>query len=69
MINRTIRASGAVSSGSDVGRSPTGASMPDIRGVGAAKGWSPTVANLLVILILEIVAFAAIRVLFKRISD
>lgn len=68
MINRTRRPAGAVSSGADVGRSPNGAAMPDIRG-GTAKGWSPTVANLLVILVLEIVAFGVIRYVFKRVSD
>lgn len=65
-INRRIPAAGAVSSGADVGRGPTGAPMPDIRGNGAAK-WSPTVANLLVILVLEIVAFGVIRYVFKRV--
>lgn len=64
MINR--RGTGAVSSGSDPGRSPTGGRM-DVRGNGVAK-WSPTVANLLVILVLEIVAFGVIRYLFKRIT-
>jgi hypothetical protein len=32
---------------------------------GAAKGWSPTVANLLVLVVLEIAAFAAIRYAFR----
>ena len=67
MINRRVRAAGAVSSGADVGRPPNGVAMPDIRGNGA-KTWSPTVANLLVLVVLEIVAFGAIRYLFKRLT-
>lgn len=66
-INRTVRPAGAVSSGPDVGRPPNGVAVTDIRG-GGAKGWSPTVANLLVILVLEIVAFGVIRYVFKRIT-
>jgi hypothetical protein len=43
--------------------------MPDVRGGGGAKAWSPTVVNLLVILVLEIIAFAVIRYVFKRVTD
>ncbi len=67
MINRRIKAAGAVSSGADPGRPANGVHMADVRGNGAAK-WSPTVANLLVILVLEIVAFGVIRYAFKRIT-
>lgn len=31
----------------------------------AAKGWHPTVANLLVLVVLELVAFAALRRVFR----
>lgn len=33
-----------------------------------AKEWSPTVVNLLILLVLEIIAFAAIRYVFRRVS-
>lgn len=69
MIRRTVRPAGAVSSSSDGGRSPNGADMRDLSASGAAKGWSPTVANLLVLLVLEIVAFGVIRYVFKRVTD
>ncbi len=64
-IRRTVRAAGVVSSGADAGRSPNGVPMRDL----SAKSWSPTVANLLVLLVLEIVAFGVIRYVFKRLSD
>ncbi len=35
---------------------------------GGAKTWSPTVANLLVLVVLEIIAFGVIRYVFKRVS-
>lgn len=66
-INRTVRPGSAVATSADGRRSPSGGTMPDIRGNGA-KAWSPTVVNLLVILVLEIAAFAAIRYLFKRVT-
>jgi hypothetical protein len=65
-INRRVKAAGAVSSGADVGRPPNGVPV-DIRGNGA-KNWSPTVANLLVLVVLEIVAFGVIRYAFKRLT-
>lgn len=66
MIRRTVRPSGAVSASSDGGRSPNGGAMSISSN--AAKGWSPTVANLLVLVVVEIVAFGVIRHVFKRIS-
>lgn len=68
MINRTVRAAGASSSSGDAGRAPNGARMPDLRANGA-RAWSPTVANLLVLVVLEIVAFGVIRYVFHRVSD
>lgn len=67
MINRRISSAGAVAAASDpAGRSPNGGPM-NPRDI--AKGWSPTVANLLVLLVLEIVAFGVIRVVFHRLTD
>lgn len=65
-IRRTVRPAGAVSSGADLGRSPNGVAMPDLSG--GAKSWSPTVANLFILLVLEIFAFGVIRYVFKRVS-
>lgn len=66
-INRTVRPAGAVAASADGGRSPNGARMP-MSAAATAKGWSPTVANLMVLVVLEIVAFGLIRYAFKRIS-
>jgi len=65
VINRRIQASGVVSSSSDA-RGPSGGVMPLNRG--SAKGWSPTVANLLVLLVIEMVAFSVIRYVFRRVT-
>jgi hypothetical protein len=66
MIRRTIRPAGLIASGSDVQRAPNGV---DVRNLPGAKGWTPTVANLLVLVVLEIVAFGVIRYVFRRLSD
>jgi len=63
MASRRVPAAGAVSSGADPGRSPTGVTMQARTGQ-----WSPTVANLLVILVVEIVVFAVIRYVFSRVA-
>lgn len=65
-IRRTVRPAGAVSAGAGAG-TPNGGSMPSSVNQ-AAGSWSPTVANLLVLVVLELVAFAAIRYLFKRVT-
>lgn len=62
---RRVKPAGAVSSGSDPGRSPNGGSTMQSR---AKSDWSPTVANLLVILVVEIVAFGVIRYVFSRVA-
>lgn len=49
--------------GAGAGPTPIGATVPSP--VPGAKQWSPTVANLLVILVLELAAFAALRYMFK----
>jgi hypothetical protein len=67
-IRRTVRASGAVAASADGGRAPNGVSMPDLARAGAGKGWSPTVVNLLVLVVLEVVAFGVIRYVFKRVT-
>lgn len=60
-IHRTVRpASGAPNAGA--GPVPVGATVPVVAGT---KQWSPTVANLLVLVVLEIAAFAAIRYAFR----
>ena len=59
-MRRTVRATGAVANGPG-----GGGSMPISPGAGQVKGWSPTVANLLVILIIEIALFSAIRYAFR----
>lgn len=64
MVSRRNPAAGNVSSGSDPGRSPTGGSAMQ----SASAKWSPTVANLMVILVVEIVAFAVIRFAFSRVA-
>ena len=63
-LSRRTPAAGAVSVGPDPGaRSPSGGIMQT-----RTAAWSPTVANLLVILVLEIVAFALIRTVFARVA-
>jgi hypothetical protein len=68
IIRRTVRPGGAVSPGPTPGGTPTGGAMPGVSAQGAAKGWTPTVANLMVLLVLEIVAFGVIRYVFKRVT-
>lgn len=68
MIRRTVRPAGAVTPGPGVGTTSNGGAMPVGVG-GGPKKWTPTVANLLVLVVLEIVAFGVIRYVFKRISD
>lgn len=42
-------------------------SMTSGRGMASTKDWSPSVANLLVLIVLEVVAFAALRMVINRI--
>ena len=37
------------------------------RGLGGTKDWSPTVANLLVLIVLELAAFAGLRYVINKI--
>ena len=41
--------------------------MTSGRGLGATKQWTPTVANLLVLVVLEVVAFGALRYVINKI--
>ncbi len=49
--------------GAGAGPVPIGQTVPSPNT--GAKNWSPTVANLMVILVLEVAAFAALRYMFK----
>lgn len=67
-IPRKIRSSAAPAS------SGLGAHVPEVsvaqtsgRGLGATREWTPTVANLLVLLVLELIAFAALRYVINKI--
>lgn len=61
-IRRTVRPANAAPN-AGAGPVPIGATVP-IPTVGGGK-WSPTVANLLVLIVLEIAAFAACRYAFR----
>lgn len=63
MINRRIRPAGAVSVGPD-GRGATVPGLSPATGAGKSS-WTPTVANLLVLVVLELAAFAALRYAFR----
>lgn len=41
--------------------------MTSGRGVASTKSWTPTVANLLVLVVVEVVAFAGLRMIINRI--
>lgn len=60
-INRTVRP-GSSATNQAAGPVSPGETVPSTPGAGS--GWSPTVANLLVLIVLEVVAFAAIRYAF-----
>lgn len=62
---RTIRSANATGAGA--GPVPLGETVPNPIPAGA-RNWSPTVANLLVILVLEVAGFAALRYLFRKVS-
>lgn len=67
-IRRTVRPSAAPAN------SRLGAIVPEAsvsqtsgRGFAATKEWTPTVANLLVLVVLEVIAFAALRYVINKI--
>ena len=68
VINRTIRPGAAPAS------SGLGTQVPEVsvaatsgRGLAGTKAWTPTVANLLVLIILEVIAFGGLRYVINRI--
>lgn len=68
MINRTIRSTAAPAS-SGLGASVQGAHVAETsgRGFAATRTWTPTVANLLVLVVLECIAFSGLRYVINRI--
>ena len=67
-IRRTVRPSAAPAN------SGLGAIVPEVsvsqtsgRGLSSTKDWTPTVANLLVLVVLEVVAFAGLRYVINKI--
>lgn len=63
---RTIRPASS-SPNAGAGPVPLGETVPNPMPAGVRQ-WSPTVANLLVILVLEVVAFAALRYVFGKVT-
>lgn len=68
MINRTIRP-GASPASSGLGNQVPEASVSQTsgRGLAGTSAWSPTVANLLVLIVLELIAFAGLRYVINKI--
>lgn len=64
LVNRSYK-SGSNNLNAAAGPVPQGATVPMPTSGGSQ--WSPTVANLLVLLVIEMVAFAAIRYLFRKV--
>lgn len=67
-IRRTVRPSAAPAN-SRLGALTPEASVATTsgRGMAATSEWSPTVANLLVLIVVELVAFAALRMVINKI--
>lgn len=68
MINRHLK-SNAVPASSGLGNNVSGGSVAATsgRGMASTSQWTPTVANLLVLVVLEVVAFGGLRYLINRI--
>lgn len=68
MIHRNIR-SGAAPASSGLGAAVPEASVSQTsgRGLGSTSSWTPTVANLLVLIVLEVLAFAGLRYVINKI--
>lgn len=68
MIHRNIKP-GAAPSASGLGSAVSGASVSQTsgRGLSSTKSWTPTVANLLVLVVLEVIAFAGLRYVINKI--
>ncbi len=54
------------STNAGAGPVPIGATVPGPNSGGGAQSWHPTVVNLLVLLVVELAAFAALRMLFRK---
>lgn len=68
MIHRNIRP-GVAPASSGLGNAVSGASVASTsgRGLAGTKTWTPTVANLLVLVVLEVVAFGGLRYVINKI--
>jgi hypothetical protein len=67
-IRRTVRPSAAPAQSRLGALNPEASvSMTSGRGTAAAKSWTPTVANLLVLVVVEVLAFAALRMVINKI--
>ncbi|MFJ8719747.1 hypothetical protein ACIRD9_42550 [Streptomyces violaceus] len=67
-IRRTVRPSAAPANSRLGALTPEASvSMTSGRGAAATKSWTPTVANLLVLVVVEVVAFAALRMVINKI--
>jgi hypothetical protein len=66
---RTVPPSSAAPASSRIGALNPEAvvSMTSGRGMAATREWTPTVANLLVLVVLEVFAFAALRMVINKI--
>ena len=68
MIRRNIKPGlGPANSGLGTGVPEVSVSQTSGRGLAATKDWTPTVANLLVLIVLELVAFAGLRYVINKI--
>lgn len=61
----TWRGAPPVGGGQGSGAGPKGGNMPARTGNGNGTGWTPTVANLAVLIVLEIAAYCALRWAFR----
>lgn len=67
-IPRKIKSSAApASSGLGAAVREASVSQTSGRGLSATKTWTPTVANLLVLIVLEVLAFAGLRYVINKI--
>lgn len=68
MIHRNIKP-GAAPASSGLGNAVSGVSVSQTsgRGLSSTKSWTPTVANLLVLVVLEVLAFAGLRYVINKI--
>lgn len=65
-MRRTVPANGAVRPGPGPGAGNLSTPTAPV-GPRAASGWTPTVANLMVLLIMEIIIFALVRMVIRKV--